>query len=54
MSLPQQLSPEDLARRAATQRRRSIALALVLVGVVVLFYVLTVIKMGPGLFSRVM
>lgn len=52
MSSPQPLSPEDAARRAATQRRRSIALALVLAGVVVLFYVLTIIKMGPGMFNR--
>jgi hypothetical protein len=35
-----------------TRRRRSIALGLVLGGVVVLFYILTIVKMGPGVFNR--
>jgi hypothetical protein len=38
--------------QAVRRRRRNIALALALVGVVVLFYVLTIVKMGPGVFSR--
>jgi cell division septal protein FtsQ len=45
---PSQLTEAELK----TRRRRSIALALVLVGVVVLFYVLTIVKMGPGVFDR--
>ncbi|MDP1732335.1 MAG: hypothetical protein Q8L54_14410 [Devosia sp.] len=36
----------------ARRRRRSIALALVLGALVVIFYVLTIVKMGPGLFER--
>jgi hypothetical protein len=39
---------EALHRR----RRRSIVLALVLGALVILFYVLTVVKMGPALFQR--
>ncbi|MGV3652530.1 MAG: hypothetical protein ACO1OK_14000 [Devosia sp.] len=42
------LTPAEQAAR----RRRSIALALALVGMVVLFYVLTIAKMGPALFDR--
>ena len=34
------------------RRRRSIALALVLGGLVLVFYVLTIIKMGPGVLDR--
>jgi hypothetical protein len=44
----QQNDAEFVARR----RRRSIALALALAGLVVIFYVLTIVKMGPGLFDR--
>lgn len=40
----------EIARRAG-QRKRAIALALVLGAVVVLFYVLTIVKMGPALFT---
>ncbi len=36
----------------ARRRRRSIALALALAGLVAVFYVLTIVKMGPGLFDR--
>lgn len=39
---------EMLARR----KRRSVALALVLGALVVIFYVLTIVKMGPGIFER--
>lgn len=45
---PTQLSEAELK----TRRRRSIALALVLAGLVVIFYVLTIVKMGPGVFDR--
>jgi hypothetical protein len=45
-------SSEAEAARAASRRRRSIALALILGGVVLLFYVLTVFKLGPGVFNR--
>ncbi len=41
-------SPEDLARR----RRRSVALALVLVGLVVFFFVVTLVKTGPAIMNR--
>jgi hypothetical protein len=37
---------------AARRRRRSIALGLVLGGLVLLFYVLTIVKMGPAVFNR--
>jgi len=40
------------AARLATRRRRSVALAWVLGIVVVLFYVLTIVKMGPAIFNR--
>lgn len=39
---------EFLARR----RRRSIALALALGAMVLIFYVLTIVKLGPGVFER--
>jgi len=39
---------EYLARR----RRRSIALGLVLGAIVVIFYVLTIVKLGPHVFDR--
>jgi len=41
-------STEFTARR----RKRSIALALALGALVVAFYVLTIVKMGPGIFDR--
>ena len=41
---------EFLARR----RRRSIALGLALGGLVIIFYVLTIVKMGSHVFDRVM
>lgn len=34
------------------RRSRSIALALVLAGLVILFYVATIAKFGPSLFNR--
>lgn len=36
----------------AGRRKRSIAMAIALGAIVVVFYVLTVVKMGPGLFER--
>ena len=45
--LPQQ-DAEFLKRR----RRRSIALGLVLAGIVLIFYVLTIVKLGPHVFDR--
>jgi hypothetical protein len=42
------LSPEEQRRRR--QRRNSIALGLVL-GFLVLFYTLTIVKMGPAVFT---
>lgn len=36
----------------ARQRKRSIALAIALGAIVIVFYILTVVKMGPDLFSR--
>ncbi|HEV2603600.1 MAG TPA: hypothetical protein VGU24_08075 [Microvirga sp.] len=42
------LGPEDQRRR----RQRSLALALVLGGLVVLFYAVTIAKLGPGVLQR--
>ena len=49
-AMPVKLSPEEeLARR---RRRNSIALGLVLAALVVVFYTLTIVKMGPGVLNR--
>lgn len=40
------------AELTARRKRRSIALALALGALVVIFYALTIVKMGPGLFDR--
>lgn len=50
MAPPVKLDPE--AEQAARRRRRSIALALALGAVVIIFYVLTIVKMGPAVFER--
>lgn len=42
------LTQEDKRRR----RRRSIAIGLTLAGLVLLFYVLTIVKLGPEVFQR--
>lgn len=42
------LTPEQEQRR----RSRSFAIALVLVALVVLFYVVTIVKLGPGVMDR--
>jgi hypothetical protein len=47
-SAPAAFSPEDMARR----RRRSIALALVLGGLVIFFFVVTLVKTGPAILNR--
>lgn len=39
---------EFLARR----RRRSVTLGLVLAAIVLIFYVLTIVKLGPNVFDR--
>lgn len=36
------------------RRARSIAIALALAGLVVLFYVVTIVKLGPGILDRPM
>ena len=41
-------SPEDMSRR----RKRSIALALVLLGLVVLFFVTTIVRLGGDVALR--
>ena len=47
---PPQYDEVFLARR----RRRSIALGLVLGAIVLIFYVLTIVKLGPNVFDRVL
>jgi hypothetical protein len=44
--------PQDDAEFLARRRRRSIALGLVLGAVVIIFYVLTIVKMGPHVLDR--
>jgi hypothetical protein len=46
--LPQPLTEEQAKRR----RSRSLAIALVLAALVVLFYVVTLVKLGPGILNR--
>lgn len=43
---------KDLTPDAARRRRRSILLAAVLGALVVIFYVLTIAKMGPAVLNR--
>ena len=45
---PQSLTPEEQKRR----RKRSLALALTLGALVLLFYVITIAKLGPGVLQR--
>ena len=44
--------PQDEKELAARRRKRSIALALALAAFALIFYVLTIVKMGPALFDR--
>ncbi|WP_187371440.1 hypothetical protein [Methylobacterium oryzihabitans] len=48
MTLPTQLTPEEARRR----RKRSVAIALVLAALVLIFYVLTIAKLGPQVLNR--
>ena len=45
---PRPLTPEEAKRR----RQRSLALALALGALVILFYVVTIAKLGPGVLNR--
>jgi hypothetical protein len=47
-STPSRLTPEEQKRR----RRRSLALALALGALVLLFYVVTIAKIGPQVLQR--
>jgi hypothetical protein len=44
------IRPTEEQRRR--QRARSIAIAVALVGLVVLFYLVTIVKLGPGILDR--
>jgi hypothetical protein len=44
--------PFDEVAFKAARRRRSIALGIVLALFALTFYVLTIVKMGPGIFDR--
>ena len=46
------LTPAALDERRRRQRRNSIALGLILGALVLIFYALTIVKMGPGIFNR--
>jgi hypothetical protein len=46
------VTPTD--EQARRRRRNSIALGLVLAALVVIFYALTIVKMGPAVFDRTM
>jgi hypothetical protein len=52
MTEPTEPIEQGEAERLARRRRRSIALALALAALVVIFYVLTIAKMGPGVLDR--
>lgn len=42
----------DTGREARVRRQRSVAIAVVLAVLCVLFYVVTIVKLGPGVLSR--
>ena len=46
-----QLTPEQLEARRKRQRRNAVALGLVLGALVIIFYALTIVKMGPSVFT---
>lgn len=46
-----QLPMTDEEQRRRRQRRNAVALGLVLGALVILFYVLTIVKMGPAVFT---
>jgi hypothetical protein len=45
-------SPTIEQQALARRRRRSVALGLALGAIVLLFYVLTIVKLGPAVFDR--
>lgn len=45
-------APLDDQERAARQRKRSIAIGLALAAFAIIFYVLTIAKLGPAVFDR--
>jgi hypothetical protein len=45
------MSPEDAEARRKRQRRNALALGLVLGFLALLFYVLTIVKMGPAVIT---
>jgi hypothetical protein len=57
MTDPTPSSDKQTARDAefiARRRRRSVALGLALGAIVLIFYVLTIVKLGPNVFDRVL
>jgi hypothetical protein len=48
---PSQMTPEEVEARRKRQRRNAVALGLVLGFLALLFYVLTIVKMGPAVIS---
>lgn len=48
--MPDEVQPGEEARRR--RRARSIAIALFLAGLVLLFYLVTIVKFGPGVLER--
>ena len=50
MSMADGIEMTELQKK--TRRRRSIAIALVLAGMVVLFYIATIVKFGPAILDR--
>ena len=47
-AMPGMLTPAQVERR----RKRNIAMAAVLLGLVILFYAVTIAKLGPGVLNR--
>jgi hypothetical protein len=57
MTEPLPHNDKQVARDAeftTRRRRRSVALGLVLAAIVLIFYVLTIVKLGPNIFDRVL
>jgi hypothetical protein len=44
--------PQDDEARRRRQRRNNIALGIVLAALVAIFYMLTIVKMGPNVFTQ--
>jgi len=47
-----ELTPEQFEELKKRRRKRSIALALVLGALAILFYAVTIVKIGPAIFQR--